>query len=118
MRRFVEYSNDLCSRWVCRSLRIAPRQAALCERLQDLILLRLLAVQKLTVRELDHLQLELRLRIAGREAIDTETLCRERHLEKDQVMLSRYSWPTVTIGLVSTSFHLLGDNFPWSVPHN
>jgi hypothetical protein len=37
---------------------------------------------------LDHLQLELRLRIAGRDAIDTETLCRERHLEKDQVMLN------------------------------
>jgi hypothetical protein len=35
-----------------------------------------------------HLQCQLTLRKAVRDAIDTETLCRERHLEKDQVMLN------------------------------
>jgi hypothetical protein len=34
------------------------------------------------------LQQELQQRIVCRDAIDTETLCRERHLEKDQVMLN------------------------------
>ena len=34
-----------------------------------------------------HLQCQLSQRKAAREAIDTETLCRERHLEKDQIML-------------------------------
>jgi len=38
--------------------------------------------------QLGSLQLELQRRIASREAIDTETLCRERQLEKDQVMLN------------------------------
>jgi len=34
------------------------------------------------------LQQQLGERIAARNVIDTETLCRERHLEKDQVMLN------------------------------
>jgi chromosome segregation ATPase len=34
-----------------------------------------------------HLQCQLTQRKAARDAIDTETLCRERHLEKDQIML-------------------------------
>jgi hypothetical protein len=33
------------------------------------------------------LQQQLAERIAAQDAIDTETLCRERHLEKDQIML-------------------------------
>jgi hypothetical protein len=35
-----------------------------------------------------HLQTQLAEREACREAIDTDTLCRERHLEKDQIMLN------------------------------
>jgi hypothetical protein len=35
-----------------------------------------------------HLQCQLTRRKAVRDAIDTETLCRERHLEKDQIMLN------------------------------
>ena len=38
--------------------------------------------------QLQHLQQELQQRIASRDAIDTGTLCRERHLEKDQLMLN------------------------------
>lgn len=38
--------------------------------------------------QLAHLQQELQQRIANRDAIDTETLCRERRLEKDQLMLN------------------------------
>ena len=34
-----------------------------------------------------HLQCQLSQRKVARDAIDTETLCRERHLEKDQIML-------------------------------
>lgn len=34
------------------------------------------------------LRRQLAERIAARDAIDTETLCRERHLEKDQIMLN------------------------------
>jgi hypothetical protein len=34
------------------------------------------------------LQRQLAERIAVRDAIDTQTLCRERHLEKDQIMLN------------------------------
>jgi hypothetical protein len=34
-----------------------------------------------------HLQCQLTQRQVVRDAIDTETLCRERHLEKDQIML-------------------------------
>jgi hypothetical protein len=35
-----------------------------------------------------HLQAQLSVREAERDAIDTDTLCRERHLEKDQIMLN------------------------------
>jgi hypothetical protein len=35
-----------------------------------------------------HLQCQLTRRKAVRDVIDTETLCRERHLEKDQIMLN------------------------------
>jgi hypothetical protein len=38
--------------------------------------------------QLHCLRQELQQRIASRDAIDTETLCRERRLEKDQVMLN------------------------------
>jgi hypothetical protein len=38
--------------------------------------------------QLRRLQRELAQRIASRDAIDTATLCRERHLEKDQIMLN------------------------------
>jgi len=38
--------------------------------------------------QLQRLQQELEQRVASRDAIDTETLCRERLLEKDQVMLN------------------------------
>ena len=38
--------------------------------------------------QLHGLQQELHQRIASRDAIDTETLCRERRLEKDQIMLN------------------------------
>jgi hypothetical protein len=39
-------------------------------------------------QQLRHLQAQLAEREACREAIDTDTLCRERHLEKDQMMLN------------------------------
>ncbi len=38
--------------------------------------------------QLHQLEQQLGERITARDAIDTETLCRERHLEKDQIMLN------------------------------
>jgi len=47
-------------------------------------------LRQLSRREAESRQLRERLtqRIAARDAIDTETLCRERDLEKDQIMLN------------------------------
>ncbi len=59
---------------------------ALCQRFQrqQRRLMELLHRHRTQVR---HLRQRLAQRIAVREAIDTDTLCRERDLEKDQIML-------------------------------
>jgi len=56
--------------------RFGQRQRRLCQRLHD------------HQTHSDQLNQRLRQRLALREAIDTETLCRERNLDKDQVMLN------------------------------
>jgi hypothetical protein len=94
--RIVKQRRDLCQRQ--RSGKPSKRSYSSLRRLkQELtdVTICFLKRQRCLIQRLhqhqtqsSQLQQQLGERIAARNAIDTETLCRERHLEKDQVMLN------------------------------
>jgi hypothetical protein len=94
--RIVKQRRDLCQRQ--RSGKPTKRSYSRLRRLrQELtaVTIRFLKRQCCLIQRLhqhqtqsSQLQQQLGERIAARDAIDTETLCRERHLEKDQIMLN------------------------------
>jgi hypothetical protein len=96
MKRIVQQRADLRRRQQsgkpttrCRNrlLRLSQqREEATCRFLKRKRTLWQRLAQHLTC--IPPLQCQLTRRKAARDAIDTETLCRERHLEKDQVMLN------------------------------
>jgi hypothetical protein len=94
--RMVKQRRDLCQRQ--RSGKPCKRSYTRLHRLkqeQTEVTTRFLKRQRCLILRLHQhqtqarqLQQQLGERIAARDAIDTATLCRERHLEKDQIMLN------------------------------
>jgi hypothetical protein len=94
--RIVKQRRDLCQRQ--RSAKPSKRSYSRLRRSRQErtdITIRFLKRQRCLMQRLhqhqtqcSQLQQQLGERIAARDAIDTETLCRERHLEKDQIMLN------------------------------
>jgi hypothetical protein len=70
--------------WGARLERQLANRTARFRRQQRRLLLRLAAHEN----QADQLRARLAERLAARDAIDTATLCRERDLEKDQIMLN------------------------------